>query len=42
MEDADGGPLTVAPGNGHRVWIDLPADRPGALLARFVQNQTTA
>ena len=42
MESADGRPLTVAPGNGHRVWIDLPADLPGALLARFVQNQTAS
>ena len=36
MENADGQPLTVAPGNGHRVWIPLPKDLSGALLARFV------
>ena len=24
MENADGAPLSVAPGNGHRVWIPLP------------------
>jgi hypothetical protein len=36
MEDADGQPLAVAPGNGHRVWIGLPGERPGAMLARFV------
>jgi len=29
-------PISVAPGNGHRVWIPLPAELPGALLARFV------
>ncbi|MDR2787421.1 MAG: tRNA 5-hydroxyuridine modification protein YegQ [Candidatus Accumulibacter sp.] len=38
MEDADGQPMSVAPGNGHRVWIGLPGERPGALLARFVQR----
>ena len=36
MENAETAPMTVAPGNGHRVWIPLPADLPGALLARFV------
>jgi putative protease len=36
MENADGGVLSVAPGNGHRVWIPLPAELPGAMLARFV------
>ena len=36
MHDAAGGALSVAPGNGHRVWIPLPEDLPGALLARFV------
>ncbi|WP_301100753.1 tRNA 5-hydroxyuridine modification protein YegQ [Propionivibrio sp.] len=36
MEKADGSPINVAPGNGHRVWIPLPAELPGALLARFV------
>ncbi|MFT3848168.1 MAG: tRNA 5-hydroxyuridine modification protein YegQ [Propionivibrio sp.] len=29
-------PIGVAPGNGHRVWIPLPKELPGALLARFV------
>jgi len=33
---ADGTPTAVAPGNGHVVWIPLPAELPGALLARFV------
>ena len=36
MENADGAPLSVAPGNGHRVWIPLPMELPGALLARFI------
>jgi len=36
MENADGKALDVAPGNGHRVWIALPNDCAGALLARFV------
>lgn len=33
---ADGTATHVAPGNGHVVWIPLPAELPGALLARFV------
>ena len=36
MERIDGAAISVAPGNGHRVWIPLPADLPGAMLARFV------
>ncbi|MFB0935429.1 MAG: tRNA 5-hydroxyuridine modification protein YegQ [Propionivibrio sp.] len=36
MESGEGAPMTVAPGNGHRVWIPLPRELPGALLARFV------
>ena len=36
IENDDGAPLNVAPGNGHRVWIPLPGERPGAMLARFV------
>ena len=36
MENDDGAPLKVAPGNGHRVWIPLPGELPGAMLARFV------
>jgi putative protease len=35
MEKADGTLLRVAPGNGHKVWIPLPAELPGAMLARF-------
>ena len=36
MENADGDPVSVAPGNGHRVWIPLPGVLPGALLARYL------
>ncbi|MDR3221304.1 MAG: U32 family peptidase [Candidatus Accumulibacter sp.] len=36
MENVGGEPIAVAPGNGHRVWIGLPRELPGALLARFV------
>ncbi|WP_263768500.1 tRNA 5-hydroxyuridine modification protein YegQ [Propionivibrio soli] len=36
MENADGAPIEVAPGNGHRVWIPLASDLTGAMLARFV------
>ena len=36
MQDIDGAEIRVAPGNGHRVWIPLPVDLPGAMLARFV------
>ena len=36
IENADGAPIEVAPGNGHIVWIPLPRELPGALLARFV------
>ncbi|MEN9489852.1 MAG: hypothetical protein RJA63_301 [Pseudomonadota bacterium] len=35
MENAEGSPMPVAPGSGHRVWLPLPADSVGALLARF-------
>ena len=36
MEKADGTATSVAPGNGHRVWIPLAAQLQGAMLARFV------
>ena len=36
MHSVDGSEISVAPGNGHRVWIPLPAELPGAMLARFV------
>jgi len=28
----------VAPGSGHRVWIDLPETRVNAFVARFVEE----
>jgi len=36
LEKADGTPIDVAPGNGHRVWAPLPASSVGAFVARFV------
>ena len=36
MEDAAGEAVAVAPGNGHRVWLELPAEKAGAFIARFV------
>jgi len=36
MHDLAGREITVAPGNGHRVWIPWPVELPGALLARFL------
>ena len=36
MENTEHCATPVAPGNGHRVWIPLPAELPGAMLARFV------
>ncbi|WP_313953411.1 tRNA 5-hydroxyuridine modification protein YegQ [Accumulibacter sp.] len=36
MENLDGAQIRVAPGNGHKVWIPLPVELPGAMLARFV------
>ena len=36
MEDAAGQAIGVAPGNGHQVWIALPAAQTGAYIARFV------
>ena len=35
MEASDGTIISVAPGNGYRVWIPLARELPGALLARF-------
>ncbi|MDD2883829.1 MAG: tRNA 5-hydroxyuridine modification protein YegQ [Dechloromonas sp.] len=34
MENQAGEPVNVAPGSGHRVWIDLPESRLGAYVAR--------
>ncbi|MCL2635293.1 MAG: tRNA 5-hydroxyuridine modification protein YegQ [Betaproteobacteria bacterium] len=35
MENADGQPVDVAPGSGHRVWIDLPARYAGCFVTRY-------
>lgn len=36
MENAEGQPVAVAPGNGHRVWLELPAECTGAFLSVFL------
>ena len=36
MENAEGQPLRVAPGDGHMVWLPLPASAVGAFVARYV------
>ena len=36
MENRKGEAVTVAPGSGHRVWIDLPAQYTHSFVARFV------
>jgi len=36
IESESGVGMAIAPGNGHRVWIPLPAALPGAMLARFL------
>ena len=36
LENAEGQAISVAPGNGHRVWAPLPASAVGAFVARFV------
>lgn len=41
MYKADGTPTMVAPGNGHRVWLALPADSLGAFVARFLAPADT-
>ena len=38
MENGEGKPITVAPGDPHRVWIDLPEDTVGAFVARVETN----
>ncbi|WP_028994088.1 tRNA 5-hydroxyuridine modification protein YegQ [Azonexus hydrophilus] len=35
MENADGQPVSVAPGSGHRVWIDLPERYTDSFVARY-------
>lgn len=36
MEDVAGVAIAVAPGNGHRVWLELPPEKAGAFITRFV------
>jgi len=36
MENQEGEPVSVAPGSGHRVWVDLPTTYTDAFIARFV------
>ncbi|NTV69589.1 MAG: tRNA 5-hydroxyuridine modification protein YegQ [Azonexaceae bacterium] len=36
MENRAGEPVTVAPGSGHRVWINLPVMYTNSFVARFV------
>lgn len=40
MENADGQAIQVAPGNGHRVWIELPQALEGAFIARFYTDES--
>ncbi len=35
MENKDGQPVSIAPGSGHRVWVDLPARYTNSFVARF-------
>ncbi len=35
MENAEGAPITVAPGDPHHVWIDLPQTAAEAFVARI-------
>ncbi|MEK9804350.1 MAG: U32 family peptidase C-terminal domain-containing protein, partial [Curvibacter sp.] len=37
MEDREGQPLAVAAGDGHTVWLPLPAGAMGAFVARYLQ-----
>ena len=36
IHNTAGDPIEVAPGDGHRVWLALPADSVGAFVTRFV------
>ena len=38
MENQSGQAIAVAPGNGHHVWVKLPADKQGAFVARYLEN----
>lgn len=36
MENGKGEAVGVAPGSGHKVWIDIPREAEGAFIARFI------
>jgi len=36
LEDAQGAPLAVVPGGGHRAWLRLPEESRGAFVARYL------
>jgi len=36
MENTAGEAIALAPGSGHRVWLELPPEKAGAFIARFV------
>ncbi|MEI7429080.1 MAG: tRNA 5-hydroxyuridine modification protein YegQ [Betaproteobacteria bacterium] len=36
MENSAGKAISVAPGNGHLVWVPLPSELSGAMLAKFI------
>jgi len=38
MENTAGQAIRVAPGNGHHVWVKLPADKQGAFVARYLET----
>ncbi|HRE18750.1 MAG TPA: U32 family peptidase C-terminal domain-containing protein, partial [Rhodocyclaceae bacterium] len=38
MENQSGQAIAVAPGNGHHVWVKLPADKQGAFVARYLET----
>ena len=39
MENAEGEPMDVAPGSGHTVWVDLPQNRVGGFVARYLHPE---
>jgi hypothetical protein len=38
MENPAGETITVAPGDPHHVWIDLPMHAEGAFIARMTED----
>lgn len=38
LENKNGEAMPAAPGSGHQVWVDLPAELEGAYIARFVNE----